>query len=66
MNSDIDFLLNEIRQECEIGNIKLVIILSEKLKHLTQKQSGKNIFQGKLDKVMEQQKQAKEQTVTKF
>lgn len=62
MNSEIDFLLNEIRQECELGNIKGVLFLSKRLKDLTDPViDGKSKFQQKLDKVMEQQKQAKEQ-----
>jgi len=35
MNSEIDFILDEIRRECELGNIKNVIILSKKLESLT-------------------------------
>ena len=35
-NSEIDFLLDDIRRSCELGDVEEVILLSEKLKELNQ------------------------------
>jgi len=36
-SSEIDFLLDDIRKACELGEIENVILLAEKLKKLTSK-----------------------------
>lgn len=45
MSSEIDFLLDEIRKECELGNIERVIILSDKLKKITLKLTCDHVFE---------------------